>query len=230
MGLLFGKLFWTKQWTFGPFLLHFLLHILRYLANWGSEAVVVVLGLVFSPSCSYLTLLIQSMEKIRLVCIRGNHVIFRIWQFPYFLNLFEHCLMLSDFQNLSESYQSILDFPDHSTRDDLTLLVDGWPEVLLRLLRQSFLDIVMKPLSPSGNGTFRIKSMLKRLAVFRHTVWKWLFFGQRFSVLCELHFLLLDFFLFSLEDLCLNILLPLFVLLVKFIERFGGIGFGLVFV
>lgn len=230
MSLLFGKLFWTKQWTFGAFLLHFLLHIFRYLANWGSEAVVVVFCLVFSPSCSYLTLLIQSMEKIRLVRIRGNHVIFRIRELSNFLDLFEDCLMLSDFQNLSESYQSILDFSDHSTCDDLTLLVNGWPKTLLRLLRKSFLDIVMKPLSPSWNGAFRIKSMLKRLAVFRHTVWKWLFFGQRFSVLWELHFLLLNLLLFSLEDLCLYILLPLFVLLVKFIERFGGIGFDLVFV
>jgi hypothetical protein len=62
--------------------------------------------------------------------------------------------MLTHFKYFAELYQSIFDFTDHSTSYNFALFVNCGLEFNFWTLWQPFVDIFVKPLGPSRDGTF----------------------------------------------------------------------------
>ena len=138
MSFLFWHLFICIKWTFLSFLFYFLLHFIIQLSYFRFVTKLILnylLKFLFCFSVCFLTFFVQSVKELRFVWICWCKVSFGIWKFSNFLYFLNYHLMFSHFYDLPKFNQSILNFTNHSTCNDLTFFINFGFEILLNFLR-----------------------------------------------------------------------------------------------
>ncbi len=116
-----------------------------------------------------------------------------------FAVFFDNHFVFAYFEDFAELDKSIFDFTDHTARDNFAFFVDSGFELDFWALGQSFVDVLVETLGPSGDGAFRVEGMMEGMGVFGLIGLAFdfgVFFREGFSAFGEFALLELNLLLF----------------------------------